>query len=58
MKPWSKQSIEQQFDELQRLHRRQFWTGAAESIACGLLGLLLGIAYGLGYLADLPAYLR
>lgn len=53
MKPWAKASIEQQWAELHGLHRRQVWLGTLQSIACGVLGALAGIAYALGYLADM-----
>lgn len=53
MKPWDKASIEQQFAQLHGLHRRQLWLGVLQSIACGVLGLLAGIVFGLGYLADM-----
>lgn len=41
------------FDQLQALHRRQFWSGIAASLFCTLAGFLAGLAYGLGYLADM-----
>jgi ABC-type phosphate/phosphonate transport system permease subunit len=49
----TKPAIEQQWAELHRLQRRQFWTGALETVACAVLGLLAGFAFALGYLADM-----
>jgi hypothetical protein len=45
-------------DEITRASRRQFWVSIGQSIACGLIGLLFGLMFGLGYLADLPPWLR
>ena len=38
--------------------RRMFWFGVLQSLLCAALGALAGLAYGLGYLADLPAALK
>lgn len=58
MKPWNKTAIEQQWSELHGLHRRQLWLGTLQALACGVLGALAGIAFALGYLADLPPWLQ
>lgn len=57
MKPWHKTDIEQQFAELHRLHRRERWLGTLQAIACGVLGLLAGIAYAIGFAADVMPWL-
>lgn len=45
-------------DDLTRASRRQFLVSLAQSSLCGLLGLFAGLIFALGYLADLPAWLR
>ncbi|MBA4136740.1 MAG: hypothetical protein C0518_05430 [Opitutus sp.] len=45
-------------DEITRASRGQFWISVAQSLLCGALGLIAGIVLALGYLADLPSWLR
>lgn len=45
-------------DEITRASRRQLLTSLVQSALCGLIGLIAGIVLGLGYIADLPPWLR
>lgn len=53
----SRPSIEQRWDELHALHRRQLWFITLQSLACAVLGAIAGFLLALGYLADLPPWL-
>lgn len=37
--------------------RRMFWIGVGQSVLCGVLGLIAGIALALGYAADVLPWL-